>query len=98
HCYGAAEIVGYKGACKGAGTIKASEWYPYSPRTFVTPPFPGYVSGHSTVSGACAKTLELFTGSDRFGEMEFRKAGDLTEPGFACELMQAIDGKPFHQK
>jgi hypothetical protein len=30
--------------------------------------------------------------------VEKRKAGDLTEPGFACELMQAIDGKPFHQK
>ncbi len=38
-----------------------------SPSTFITPPFPGYVSGHSCVSGACSKALELFTGSDTFG-------------------------------
>ncbi len=47
----------------------------------------------STVSAACAKTLELFTGSDRFGEVERRTAGALTEPGFACRIMQMIDGK-----
>src|SRR5947209_8185472 len=80
----------------GAVDLPAENWYPYSPRTFVTPPFPGFPSGHSTVSGACSKVLELFTGSDKFGSVEFRKAGDLTEPGFACELMQAIDGKPYH--
>ena len=47
--------------------MRGEDWHPYSPMTFITPPFPGYVSGHSTVSAACAKTLELFTGSDRFG-------------------------------
>jgi hypothetical protein len=98
HLYKGKTVKGWLGPGKGVGDVKAEEWYPYSPRTFVTPPFPAYVSGHSTVSGACSKMLELFTGSDRFGETEFRKAGDLTEPGFACELMQAIDGKPFHQK
>jgi hypothetical protein len=30
-----------------------------------TPPFPEYVSGHSTFSGAAAKVLRLFYGSDR---------------------------------
>ena len=45
--------------------MPAEEWHPYSPQTFITPPFPGYTSGHATVSGACAKTLELFTGSGR---------------------------------
>jgi hypothetical protein len=98
HLYKGKTVKGWLGPGKGVGDVKAEEWYPYSPRTFVTPPFPAYVSGHSTVSGACSKMLELFTGSDRFGETELRKAGDLTEPGFACELMQAIDGKPFHQK
>src|SRR4029079_8150016 len=49
--------------------------------------------GHSCVSGACAKMLELFTGRDKFGEVELRRAGDLTEPGFACEVMQSINGK-----
>jgi len=98
HLYKGQSVKGWVGPGKGVADVPAENWYPYSPRTFVTPPFPGYVSGHSTVSGACAKMLELFTGSDRFGEVECRKAGDLTEPGFACELMQAIDGKPFHQK
>jgi membrane-associated phospholipid phosphatase len=30
----------------------------------VTPPFPDYVSGHSTFSGAAARTLALFFGTD----------------------------------
>jgi hypothetical protein len=91
-------VKGWAGPGKGVVDLPAENWYPYSPRTFVTPPFPGYPSGHSTVSGACSKILELFTGSDKFGSVELRTAGALTEPGFACELMQAIDGKPYHQK
>lgn len=31
----------------------------------VTPPFPDYVSGHSTFSGAAAKVLELYFGTDK---------------------------------
>ena len=98
HLYKGKKVKGWVGPGKGVADLPAENWYPYSPRTFVTPPFPGFPSGHSTVSGACAKMLELFTGSDRFDEVENRKAGDLTEPGFACELMQAIDGKPYHQE
>ena len=80
HYYNGKEISGWAGPGKGVVTLKADEWHPYSPATFVTPPFPGYVSGHSTVSAACAKTLELFTGSDHFGFVERRKPGVLTEP------------------
>jgi hypothetical protein len=46
------------------------------------------------VSGACSKALELFTGSDHFGETERRDAGALTEPGVACKVMQSRDGRP----
>ncbi|HET8798628.1 MAG TPA: vanadium-dependent haloperoxidase [Thermoanaerobaculia bacterium] len=74
------EIDGWLGPAKGAARIPSSKWHPYSPDTFVTPPFPGYVSGHSTVSAACAKMLELFTGSDAFGFVEIRNPGVLTEP------------------
>ena len=74
--------------------LPASQWHPYSPESFITPPFPGYVSGHSTVSAASAKVLELFTGSDHFGATETRHAGELTEPGISCEIKQAVDGKP----
>jgi hypothetical protein len=87
------ELLGWKGPGKGVAPVKAQDWHPYSPATFITPPFPGYVSGHSTVSAACAKVLELFTGSDTFGVTEKRTAGSLTEEGFSCEVIQQRDGK-----
>lgn len=48
------------------GWILAIEWLPYQQADFVTPAFPGYVSGHSTFSAAAAEVLTLVTGSDRF--------------------------------
>jgi hypothetical protein len=41
-------------------------WQPHQSLTFVTPPFPEYVSGHSTFSAAAAEVLTRFTGSDTF--------------------------------
>ncbi|MBT8271831.1 MAG: ASPIC/UnbV domain-containing protein, partial [Bacteroidia bacterium] len=38
----------------GVGWILADNWWPYQRPTFVTPPFAGYVSGHSTYSRAAA--------------------------------------------
>ncbi|MGH9777012.1 MAG: vanadium-dependent haloperoxidase, partial [Candidatus Acidiferrales bacterium] len=75
------EIVGYLGPCKGFGAIPAEKWHPYSPANFVTPPFPSFTSGHATASGASAKILELFTGSDRYEAVALRQAGALTELG-----------------
>jgi hypothetical protein len=98
--YKGKKVKGWGGPGKGVIDLPAEEWHPYSPFTFVTPPFPGYASGHSTVSGASAKMLELFTGSNRFGEIEKRLAGALTEPGYRCEIIQMRDGKlpPGHEK
>jgi hypothetical protein len=93
HYYKGQKVRGWAGAGKGVVTLAAEDWHPYSPLTFITPPFPGYVSGHSCVSGCCAKVLELFTGSDTFAVVERRTAGELTEPGVKCELMQMVDGK-----
>ncbi len=73
-------IKGWGGPGKGIIEMKGQEWIPYSPETFVCPPFPSYVSGHSTVSGACAEVLKLFTGSDFFGEEVKRMPGEMTEP------------------
>ncbi len=66
----------------GVGFIQANgqEWRPYSPETFLCPSFPSYVSGHSTVSAACAETLRLFTGNDFFGVEVKRVPGAFTEP------------------
>jgi hypothetical protein len=87
-------VIGYRGPGHGVGPIAVAQWRPYSPSTFVTPPFPGYVSGHSTVSAACAKTIELLTGSDRMAVYHRHLAGEATEPGAKVAQMQAIDGKP----
>lgn len=48
------------------GWIRAVDWIPYQRRTFVTPAFPGFISGHSTFSRAGAETLAAFTGSPYF--------------------------------
>jgi hypothetical protein len=50
----------------GVGWILAATWWPYQRPTFVTPPFAGYVSGHSTFSRAAAEVLTLFTGDPFF--------------------------------
>jgi hypothetical protein len=50
----------------GVGWIRAAEWHPYQRPTFVSPPFAGYVSGHSTYSRAAAEVLTAFTGDPFF--------------------------------
>lgn len=41
-------------------------WVPYQKKSFVTPAFPGYTSGHSTFSRSAAELLTAFTGSAFF--------------------------------
>lgn len=50
----------------GVGWILAENWWPYQRPSFVTPPFAGYVSGHSTFSRAAAELMTLLTGSKFF--------------------------------
>lgn len=50
----------------GVDWILADQWWPYQRPTFITPPFAGYVSGHSTYSRAAAELLTLITGSPYF--------------------------------
>ena len=50
----------------GVDWIIASDWFPYQRASFVTPPFAGYVSGHSTFSRAAAEILTEFTGDAFF--------------------------------
>jgi hypothetical protein len=58
----------------GVGWILAENWWPYQRPTFVTPPFAGYISGHSTYSRTAAELLALFTGNPYFpgGKSVFR--------------------------
>ncbi|MBK8872639.1 MAG: VCBS repeat-containing protein [Bacteroidetes bacterium] len=50
----------------GSGWILAENWMPYQRPSFVTPPFAGFISGHSTYSRAAAEILTDFTGSQYF--------------------------------
>jgi hypothetical protein len=60
----------------GADWILAEYWWPYQLKTFVTPPFAGYISGHSTFSRAAAEIMTLLTGDAYFpgGLGEFHAA------------------------
>ena len=50
----------------GVDWIPASEWEPYQRPSFVTPPFAGFVSGHSTYSRSAAEVLTRLTGDAYF--------------------------------
>ena len=60
----------------GVGWILGENWWPYQRPSFVTPPFAGYVSGHSVYSRTAALVMESLTGSPFF-------PGGLGE--FVCE-------------
>ncbi len=66
----------------GVAWIRAKEWLPYQLETFVSPAFPGYISGHSTFSSAAAEVLTRMTGSAFFpgglGQKQFPQNGFLT--------------------
>lgn len=50
----------------GVRWISPTDWMPYQRATFVTPAFPGYVSGHSVFSRSAAEVLAEYTGSPYF--------------------------------
>lgn len=50
----------------GVGWILAENWWPYQRPTFVTPPFAGYISGHSTFSRTAAEVMTAITGDEFF--------------------------------
>jgi PAP2 superfamily len=78
------QITAWGGYNKGTQTFDGSLWLPYQESIVVTPPFPEYVSGHSTFSAASAYILQQATGSDTFGNSFTAAPGSsLIEPGFA---------------
>ena len=80
HEYYEGEIIkAWGGPGKGMMDMKGEQWRPYSPESFLCPPFPSYTSGHSTISGACAEALKLFTGDEHFGSEVKLVPGQLTE-------------------
>lgn len=70
----------------GAGTITTDgrNWIPYQAATFPTPPFPEFISGHSTFSAAAAEVPRRFTHKDAFGaSVSFAPGTSKYEPGFS---------------
>jgi hypothetical protein len=66
----------------GKQIIDGSQWLSYQKRSFPTPPFPEFISGHSTFSAAGAEVLRLYTGSEEFGaSVTFAPGSSGTEPG-----------------
>jgi hypothetical protein len=61
----------------GVGWIMLKDWWPYQRPSFVTPPFSGFISGHSTFSSAAAEVMEAVTGDPFFpgglGEWDIKK-------------------------
>ena len=83
-------VLAWAGPYKGARLIRGETWHPYQAVTFPTPPFPEYVSGHPTFSGAGTKVLQQFTGSDLFGaRVTVRPGSSFIEPG-ATPLLPTV--------
>lgn len=72
----------------GVGWILAENWWPYQRYTFITPPFAGYVSGHSTYSVAAAEILTQITGDEYF-------PGGLGSVTIGTDFLEFEDG-PSH--
>ena len=76
----------------GTGYMLAENWVTYQKLSFVTPPFPGFVSGHSTFSRAAAEVLAFATGTKFFpGGLGSYKAP-------ALEFEGKSDESPFEFK
>lgn len=76
------KIRAWGGPGKATVEMDGSQWVPYQPTSFPTPPFPDYVSGHSAYSAAAASILTAWTGSDRFGySVTLPKGSSQIEPG-----------------
>jgi hypothetical protein len=85
--YKGKQVTSWLGPYQGYGQVQGEQWIPYQSPNVVTPPFPEYVSGHSTFSSASAAILAKFTGSDAFGAGVTVKAGSsLFEPRTETQL------------
>lgn len=48
----------------GGTNVSSSLWKPYQPDTFISPPFPDFISGHSTFSSVGARVLNKLIGNN----------------------------------
>lgn len=62
--YRGQQIRAWGGPGRGTQTIAGEAWVPWQRPVNRTPPFPDFVSGHSTFSAACATAIARVRGSD----------------------------------
>jgi hypothetical protein len=75
-------IRAWGGPGKGTVSMLGKDWMPYQPLNVITPPFPEYLSGHSTFSAATFEVLRSFTGTNRLALSVTVPAGSSrVEPG-----------------
>jgi hypothetical protein len=90
------QIMAWGGPYRGAVMEDGSQWIPYQPSTFLTPPFSEYISGHSTFSAAGAEILKRFTHSDNFGaSVTFLAGSSNTEPGLTPQQSVTLSWATF---
>ena len=74
----------------GVRWVLATDWTTYQKKTFVSPAFPGYVSGHSTFSRSAAEVMTAITGSEFFpgglGTYDFPVGSLGTEQGPSAKV------------
>ena len=89
-------VKAWAGPYQGTDKIDGAEWRPYQAASVVTPPFPEYLSGHSTFSAAGAEVLKRFTGSDAFGATATQAAGtSRVEPGAVPQRDVTLSWRTF---
>jgi len=76
------QVTSWLGPGKGFGHVLGQNWQPYQALNVVTPPFPEYVSGHSTFTAAGRTIMDEFYGTDAFNAKVTIPAGSSSfEPG-----------------
>lgn len=63
-------IMSWVGPNRGVHAMPGTDFLPYQEVTFMTPPFPEYVSGHSTFSMSAATVIVGYAGTDTFYDPE----------------------------
>ncbi|MGC2465562.1 MAG: vanadium-dependent haloperoxidase [Candidatus Acidiferrum sp.] len=92
------KIRAWGGPGKGAIEMDGSQWLPYQPVTFPTPPSPEFPSYQSASSVAAARILALWTGSDRLGDStELPRGSSKIEPGITPRQTVVLKWNTFTQ-
>lgn len=75
------QVQAWAGPGLGTRWIRGEDWQPYQPSTFPTPPFPEFVSGHSTFSAAAAEVLRALHGEQLELKVRVEAGASAIEPG-----------------